>query len=158
MIADISQLINANVKPGPYDILEPHQLFLPRLPESAPVFIDSVSTNRTGYLVLDRLVDRRNQSKGPRRFLLGRSAEIRRRLGERVAERRCRLMHRIERQSRPQNSTAWLKMEPYDDLPQPRDPDEVVGRAGPALRWARYFGVSAQRPLRPSRAARSAKS
>ncbi len=158
MIADISQLINAIVKPGPYDIPEPRQLFLPRFSESAPVLIDSVSINLTGYLVLERLVDRLNQSRLPRRFLPGRSAEIRRRLGELVAERRVRLMHRIERKSRPQNSTAWLKIEPYDDLPHPRDPDEVLGRARPALRWARYFGVSARRPLRPSRAAGSAKS
>ena len=101
MIADISQLINAIVKPGPYDIPEPRQLFLPRLSESAPVLIDSVSINLTGYLVLERLVDRLNQSTLPRRFLPGRSAEIRRRLGELVAERRVRLMHRIERKSRP---------------------------------------------------------
>ncbi len=104
---------------GPDDILDLLYLFLPRLSESASVFIDSASTSLTGYLVLERLVDQLNQSKVPRRFLLGQSEPIRRQLCELVANRRFRLMHLIERKSRPQNSTAWLKIEPNDYLPHP---------------------------------------
>ncbi len=56
----------------------------------------------------------------PRRFLLGQSESTRRRIRDLVAERRFRLMHLIERKSRPQNSTAWLKIEPNDYLPHPQ--------------------------------------
>ncbi len=104
---------------GPDDILDLLYLFLPRLSESASVFIDSASTSLTGYLVLERLVDQLNQSKVPRRFLLGQSEPIRRKLCDLVINRRFRLMHLIERKSRPQNSTAWLKIEPNDYLPHP---------------------------------------
>ncbi len=105
---------------GPDDILDLLYLFLPRLSESASVFIDSASTSLTGYLVLERLVDQLNQSKVPRRFLLGQSEQTRRQLCDLVANRRFRLMHLIERKSRPQNSTAWLRIEPNDYLPHPQ--------------------------------------
>ncbi len=140
MIADISQLINAIVKPGPYDIPEPRQLFLPRLSESAPVLIDSVSINLTGVLVLKRLVDRLNQSTLPRRFLLGRSAETRRRLGGLVAERRLRPMHRIERKSRRCAGLATSASRPSG----------LCGRLVPHVRPNRRAGPARGRCLLPA--------
>ncbi len=118
-LAQPIDFLSHDITRGPDDILDLLYLFLPRLSESASVFIDSASTSLTGYLVLERLVDQLNQSKVPRRFLLGQSERTRRQLCDLVANRRFRLMHLIERKSRPQNSTAWLKIEPNDYLPHP---------------------------------------
>lgn len=104
---------------APDDVLDLLFLMLPHVSETASIFIDSVSTSLTGYLFLERLIGQLNSGKVPRRFLLGKSENHRRALVDLVPRRRFSLTHLIERKARPQNSTAWIKIEPNDYLPHP---------------------------------------
>lgn len=104
----------------PDDILDSLYLFLPHMADASSIFVDSASTSLSSYLFLEKLIDQLNHSKVPRRFLIGGSAERRRALIELVSQRRFTLVHLIERLNRPQNSTAWIKIEPNDYLPHPQ--------------------------------------
>lgn len=103
----------------PDEILDSFYLFFPHLADAASVFIDSASTSVSSYLFLEKLVDQLNHSKVPRRFLLGQSAERRQRLIELVSQRKFTLVHLVEKLKRPQNSTAWIRIEPNDYVPHP---------------------------------------
>jgi hypothetical protein len=101
----------------PHAIMDILAFFLPRMAECASIFIDSASTSKTSYAMLERLVAQLNANKIPRRFL---NAEPHRdALCELVPKRQFRLMHLVERKLRAQNGTAWLRIEPVDWQPHP---------------------------------------
>ena len=91
--------------------------FLPRMAESASIFIDSASTQRLGYLTLEAVVDALNQNKIPRAFIKDRSEQDIDALLRMVQRSRFRLMHLLEARDRAQNSTAWISIEPVDVIP-----------------------------------------
>lgn len=113
-------LVFADIKRTPDEILDTLTALLPHLSEASSIFFDSASTSLTSYLFLEKLVEQLNNGKVPRRFLAGPSPRRRQALIELVARRKFTLVHLIERVKRPQNSTAWLKIEPIDYMPHPQ--------------------------------------
>ncbi len=103
----------------PDHILDVLRQFLPRMGNSASIFIDSASTSAVSFLFLENLVNQLNAGKVPRQFLQEMDPQWRRQLFEIVASRRFTLIHLVERLRRSQNSTAWLKIEPIDYIPHP---------------------------------------
>lgn len=113
-------LVFQDIDRTPDEILNTLTMLLPHLAEASSIFFDSASTSLTSYLFLEKLVEQLNNAKVPRRFLAGASPERRQALIELVAQRKFTLVHLIERVKRPQNSTAWLKIEPIDYVPHPQ--------------------------------------
>lgn len=109
----------ADIQRGPDDILDVFSVFLPRLAESASIFIDSASTSLTGYLFLEKLIEQLNNGKVPRHFLMNKTPQERRMMVDVIQLRRFTLVHLVERKGRDQNSTAWIKIEPIDYVPHP---------------------------------------
>ncbi|PSD45642.1 hypothetical protein C7E24_14720 [Stenotrophomonas maltophilia] len=91
--------------------------FLPRMAESASIFIDSASTQRLSYLTLEAVVDSLNQNKIPRAFIKDRSEKDIEVVLRIIQRSRFRLMHLLEACDRVQNSTAWISIEPVDVIP-----------------------------------------
>lgn len=91
--------------------------FLPRMAESASIFIDSASTQRLSYLTLEAVVDSLNQNKIPKAFIKDRSEEDIEVVLRIIQRSRFRLMHLLEACDRVQNSTAWISIEPVDVIP-----------------------------------------
>ena len=112
-------LLLADFAHGPEAIMDILAYFLPLMSECASIFIDSASTHLPSFLVLERVIQQLNQSKMPQRFLAVTSRQRRWDLFEIVTQRTFRLMHLIERRDRPQNSTAWIRIEPTDWIPHP---------------------------------------
>ena len=119
-LAQPIDLVFMDIDRKPEGILDQLYFLLPHIGPSASFFIDSASTSLTSYLFLEKLVEQMNSSKIPRHFLLGKSPERRQALMDAVMTRRFSLMHLVERMNRPQNSTAWLKVEPNDYMPHPK--------------------------------------
>lgn len=90
--------------------------FLPRLADSASIFIDSASTQRLSYLTLERIVEDLNNNKIPLGLLAGLSPTEEAVLIRKVQRSRFRIMHLIEAHVRAQNSTAWFSIEPVDTV------------------------------------------
>jgi hypothetical protein len=109
----------ADIQRGPDDILDLLSTFLPRIAESASIFIDSASTSLTGYLFLEKLVEQLNRGKVPRHFVMNKTPQERRVVVDLIQLRRFTLVHLVERKRRDQNSTAWIKIEPVDYVPYP---------------------------------------
>ncbi len=101
---------------GPGDVLALLGHFLPRMAPASSILIDSASTLLPSYLLLEQLVAQLAQGHVP--------AALQERcpvdLGPVMKNRRVILVHLTEAKARDQNSTAWLKIEPVDLLPQPR--------------------------------------
>ncbi len=112
-------LLFSDIAHGPQAIMDILACFLPYMSESCSIFIDSASTHLPSFLMLENLIDQLNRSKVPQRFLSFTSKQQRWELFQLVSQRRFRLVHLIERKARPQNSTAWIKVEPNDWVPYP---------------------------------------
>jgi hypothetical protein len=109
-------LLFSDFQHGPDDILSILGHFLPRMSAASSILIDSAPTAWTSYLLLELLVTELNKGQIPdalqKRCPVDLSALMR--------NRRIVLVHLTEWKARDQNSTAWLKIEPIDLLPQPR--------------------------------------
>jgi hypothetical protein len=90
--------------------------FLPRMSLASSIFIDSVSTAWSSYLLLEQLVSQLNQGTIPMSLQSLCDADLR---GV-FQDRRITLVHLTETKDRDQNSTSWLKLEPIDLQPHPR--------------------------------------
>ena len=112
-------LLFADFRHDPRAIMDILAFFLPRLAPCASLFIDSASTSMVSFAMLEQLVAQLNASKIPHRFLTAMPPEHRQALCALVPQRQFRLMHLVERKKRPQNSTAWLRIEPVDWQPHP---------------------------------------
>lgn len=114
---DTIDLLFSDFKHGPDDVLAILGHFLPRMSPASSIFIDSAPTAWPSYLLLEQLVSHLNRGQIPA-ALQERSAVD---LSPMIRNRRIALVHLTERnRQRAQNSTAWLKIEPIDLLPQPR--------------------------------------
>ncbi len=101
---------------GPADVLAVLGQFLPRMAPASSILIDSASTSWPSYLLLEQLVAQRDRGQIP----VALQERSRVDLGPVMKNRRVVLVHLTEWKPRDQNSTAWLKIEPIDLLPQPR--------------------------------------
>jgi hypothetical protein len=109
-------LLFSDFKHGPADILSLLGQFLPRMSAASSIFIDSAPTSWPSYILLEQLISQLNSGHIPM-ALQDRSPVD---LGQVMRNRRVILVHFTEAKERNQNSTAWLKIEPIDLLPQPR--------------------------------------
>lgn len=91
--------------------------FIPRMSDSASIFIDSASTQRLSCLTLESLIGALNQNKIPRALIQGHNDEDTAKLVAKIQRSRFRLMHLVEARERAQNSTAWISIEPVDVIP-----------------------------------------
>lgn len=92
--------------------------YLPRMADSASLFIDGVPTYLPSYLLMERIVAQLNAGKLPR-SLIAQGNSNAASLGALTQERRFTLVNFTEAKDRPQNSTVWLKIEPVDHVPYP---------------------------------------
>jgi hypothetical protein len=110
-------LLFSDFKHGPDDVLAILGHFLPRMSPASSILIDSAPTAWPSYLLLEQLIAHLNRGNVPA-ALQDRCAID---LGPVIRNRRILLVHLTERnRQRAQNSTAWLKIEPIDLVPQPR--------------------------------------
>jgi len=110
-------LLFSDFKHGPDDVLSILGHFLPRMSAASSIFIDSAPTAWPSYLLLEQVVSHLNGGHIPA-ALQDRTAID---LGPVMRNRRIVLVHVTEKdRKRAQNSTAWLKIEPIDVVPQPR--------------------------------------
>jgi cell division protein FtsB len=109
-------LLFSDFRHGPGDILSLLGHFLPRMAPASSILIDSASTLLPSYLLLEQAVAQLNQGHVPAAL----QEQCRVDLGPVMKNRRIVLVHLTEWKARDQNSTAWLKIEPIDLLPQPR--------------------------------------
>jgi hypothetical protein len=101
---------------GPAELLSILGHFLPRMAPASSIFLDSAPTAWPSYLLLEQLAAQLDRGRIPR-ALQERCAVD---LEPLMRDRRIVLVHLTEKKQRDQNSTAWLKLEPIDLLPQPR--------------------------------------
>lgn len=104
--------------PGLYLLLG---ALLPYLSKRANVFLDSVSTRFDTYLALERLISQLNQQRLPSSFQEHYSSEHCELIRGVLASHELKLLHIVESKRRPQNSTAWIKLEPIDLIPFSHD-------------------------------------
>jgi hypothetical protein len=109
-------LLFSDFKHGPVDILAILGHFLPRMSPASSILIDSAPTAWSSYLLLEQLIIQLNKGQVPMALQERSSSD----LSEVMRNRRILLVHLTEWKERHQNSTAWLKIEPIDLLPQPR--------------------------------------
>jgi len=109
-------LLFSDFRHGPADILAILGHFLPRMSSASSVFIDSAPTAWPSYLLLEQLIIHLNSGHVPKALQDRSSAD----LTQVMKNRRIVLVHLTESKERNQNSTAWLKIEPIDLLPQPQ--------------------------------------
>jgi hypothetical protein len=109
-------LLFSDFSHGPEDVLALLGHFLPRMAPASSILIDSAPTYWPSYLLLEQLVAQLNAGHVP--LALQERSPVD--LGPVLRNRRVVLVHLTEQKPRAQNSTAWLKLEPVDLLPQPR--------------------------------------
>ena len=112
-------LIFSDFQHGAVDTLHLIAFYLPRVSDCSSIFIDSASTLRQTYELLEQLIPELNAGNVP--------VELRQRVppfgrdafDELVRKRRFNLMHLTEVKPRAQNSMAWIKIEPRHGGPYP---------------------------------------
>ncbi len=109
-------LLFSDFQHGPKAILELLGHFLPQMAPASSIFIDSASTAWHSFLLLEQLVAQLNRGQIPKALQDQCPVD----LGPVLKNRHVNLVHLTEWKQRDQNSTAWLKIEPVDLLPQPR--------------------------------------
>jgi hypothetical protein len=109
-------LLFSDFRHGPEDILAILGHFLPRMSPASSIFIDSAPTAWPSYLLLEQLISQINKGNIPRALQECCPVDLQ----PLMRNRRIILVHLTECKNRDQNSTAWLKIEPIDLLPQPR--------------------------------------
>ena len=104
---------------GPDNILELLAFYLPLVSECCSIFIDSASTLRSSYDLLEDLIPQLNTGKPPD-SLMKRVADDQHAAFETLlSQRRYSLIHLTERKNRSQNSMAWIRVEPREGGPYP---------------------------------------
>jgi hypothetical protein len=119
-------------------ILELLGFYLPLMSETSSIFIDSASTYRPSYHLLEQLTPQLNSGHVPSSLCKLAVAEHRDTLAARVRNSKFTLVHLTERKDRHQNSMAWIKIEPVDVLPHPVTlmREEATGKMVVGLRGA----------------------
>lgn len=112
-------LIFSDFAHGAEDTLNLIAFYLPRLSVCSSIFIDSASTLRQTYDLLENLIPQLNAGTVPdalRQLIPDRGRDA---FDDLVGKRRFTLMHLTEVKQRAQNSMAWIKIEPLDGGPFP---------------------------------------
>lgn len=109
-------LLFADFTHGPLDSLRLLAYFLPIMSPTSSLFIHSASTLWPTYLMLEQFCHHLNSGHVPQMLKELCSSD----LSQLYHDRRITLIHLTEPNRLSQNSAAWLKIEPYDLLPQPR--------------------------------------
>jgi hypothetical protein len=109
-------LLFSDFEHGPKAILDLLGHFLPRMAPASSIFIDSAPTAWHSFLLLEQLVSQLNRGHIPMALQDRCTVD----LEPVLKNRQIKLVHLTEWKQRDQNSTAWLKIEPIDLLPQPR--------------------------------------
>jgi tRNA A58 N-methylase Trm61 len=106
---------------GPFFITKLIADCLPRMSENSYIFIDSASTYHPSFLTLNAIVDSLNRGKIPRTLLELIDPNMIESFKDKVLSSHFELTHVIENKDRNQNSTAQIRILPYDNMmPQPR--------------------------------------
>jgi Methyltransferase domain len=109
-------LLFSDFEHGPKAILNLLGHFLPRMALASSIFIDSAPTAWHSFLLLEQLVSQLNRGHIPMALQDCCTVD----LEPVLKNRQIKLVHLTEWKQRDQNSTAWLKLEPVDLVPQPR--------------------------------------
>lgn len=109
-------LLFSDFQHGPRAILQLLGHLLPRMAAASSIFIDSAPTSWPSYLLLEQLVTKLNRGQVPKALQEHSAVD----LAPVVRDSQIKLVHLTEWKQHAQNSTAWLKIEPVDVLPQPR--------------------------------------
>lgn len=104
----------------PETIFALFRTMLPLMSEYCSIFIDSAPTFERSFLILGQLVEDLNRNKLPLPFCENMSESEQDVLSKIIARRRFQLISLVERRDRPQNSTAWVRIEPVDYRPFPK--------------------------------------
>jgi hypothetical protein len=108
-------LLFADIRHGPLDILALLGHFLARMSPSSSILIHSASTYWPSYLLLEQLVAQLNEGKIPAMLQNFCTTD----LSQACRNRRFLLIHLTQQKGVKQNSAAWFKLEPTDLLPHP---------------------------------------
>ena len=84
------------------------------------IFIDSASTYYPSFQTLNSIIDGLNAGRIPRTLQELIHPNNLSAFKEKVSNSRFELTHLIEKKDRDQNSTAQIRIIPYDIMPQPR--------------------------------------
>jgi hypothetical protein len=124
---DRIDLLLSDFRHGPHDILRLLADFLPRMNDTASIFIDSASSSLASYLLLERLAAQFNAHRIPRSLQELCTVDLR----EVIQNKRFVLLHLTRQKCHDQNCTAWLKIEPDDLRPRlsARDAGDGLRRA-----------------------------
>lgn len=91
--------------------------FLPMMSGTSSIFIDSASSHIPSYMALERITSMLNDQKLPATMSAMLSPDDLDRAARMMRTSTFKLMHLMEKLARPQNSTAWLRIEPADMVP-----------------------------------------
>ncbi len=104
----------------PENVIAILSAYLPQMAPSSSIFIDSASTYFPTHQLLENTVHILNSGRIPQTFTKGQSPERLADLRALVEASRFTLVHLVERKDRDQNSTAWLRIDPADVVPDPQ--------------------------------------
>ena len=104
---------------GPQATLNLIAFYLPRLSDCSSIFIDSASTLRETYDLLEALIPQMDAGTVPEALKRMIPEAAHGALADLVAKRRFKLVHLTEVKDRSQNSMAWIKIEPREGGPYP---------------------------------------
>lgn len=113
-------LLFSDYRHDPDGLVELLAHYLPRMAPVSSIFLDSASTFLPSYLLLEALIRDLSAGRVPRALLRGHSEAVLARMWSIAQQSRFTLVHLTERKDGPQNSMAWLKIEPLDLQPYPK--------------------------------------
>lgn len=103
----------------PQNTLETLGFYLPLMADCASIFIDSASTLRQTYEMLEGLIPRLDAGELPANLAKHMAEGQRESYAASLGERRFQLVHLTEAKDRSQNSMAWIRIEPREGGPYP---------------------------------------
>lgn len=119
--SDEYDIVFSDFSHSPYYIFKFLAEIIPLMSNNSYIFIDSASTYYSSYHTLESIIDSFNIGKIPYTLLELVHPEQREIFSNRVRNLKFELTHVIENKNRDQNSTAQIKILPFDVMPQPRN-------------------------------------
>ena len=117
---DEYDIIFSDFSHGPFFITKLIADCLHKMSDDSYIFIDSASTYYPSFQTLNSIIDGLNAGRIPRTLQELIHPNDLSAFKEKVSNSRFELTHLIEKKDRDQNSTAQIRIVPYDTLPQPR--------------------------------------
>lgn len=113
-------LLFADFESHPAALMKILAHYLPQMSDAASIFIDGVPTYLPSFLLMEKVVGELNAGKVPAGLIREGSVDTITSIEHMVHTKRFILVNLTEVKDRTQNSTAWLKIEPIDDIPYPK--------------------------------------